>query len=104
MKILLALLVLFVLSGCATFTGKPVEDRVAMAERVFRAEMAARGDDPSALVINDTGEVADLGEGPGPVLEVYSREWPHACLVAVHPTEEKFGVLVCFERTPETGL
>lgn len=105
MKKLLAVALLF-LSGCAS-VGEfvVVEDRAARVERARQSMqngMIEKGV-KSSLVVEDTGEDLDAGDGPGPVVIVKLPELGRICMVAIHPTEDLMAVLGCEDVPPVIG-
>lgn len=94
------LLLLLLLTGCAA--AQPTKpDAIAVFRDEIRAEAAKKGVDPDKWVIKDLGETVDLGEGEGPVAEVYRRDLAHTCIVAISPDGHRAAVLECRPRVPE---
>jgi hypothetical protein len=102
MKLLLAGL-LALLAGCSSLTPKHPVSLVDVFAAAWRAEAINHGHDPDSWVIKDTGEVIDLGEGEGPIVEIYKKEKDFACLQAVAPDGVRSATLTCYPREPELG-
>jgi hypothetical protein len=76
----------------------------------FRADLLAhvekqKAGKPQDWVVTDTGDSVNLGEGDSPVVEVYRKDLPHACLQAIHPADPKLSAqMICYPREPEVEV
>jgi hypothetical protein len=73
-------------------------DRASMVknyEKSMNLEAKKEGHKGLKMIVEDTGQSMDLGEGEGPVVIVKVPSKGHECLVALHPKEQLSAIIGC---------
>lgn len=78
--------------------------RIDHAREVLQAYVDSQGIKDTAIV-TDTGQDVELEPGAlSPVITIKLPKTGHACVLAMHPTEDLFATFVCEDVPPETGV